>query len=189
MLTCMSPVGLSNIYIDCMCGLRRFHMGASNAHPIRIGCVHMNAHWVDAHPMRIGCKSDRIHLVRWFGCAFKQDFIIIHDSREVMPTTRSLARSALLVCLAYGACLSLLSVLLLQQHWGKRGLFADGQVEWYSTVKLKVRWFRCLQHLNLTYYSRPARCVSGASLRTAFQLVLVSWYPIFQSCVAFCCYV
>ena len=72
---------------------------------------------------------------------------------------------------------------------GKRGLFADGQVEWYSMVKLKAQWFRCLQYLNLTYYSRPARCASGASLRTAFQLVLVSWYFIFQSCVAFCCYV
>ena len=70
---------------------------------------------------------------------------------------------------------------------GERGLFADGQVEWYSTVKLNARWFLCLQHLNLTYYSRPARCASGASLRTAFQLVLVSWYSIFQRCVAFCC--
>ena len=57
---------------------------------------------------------------------------------------------------------------------GKRGLFADGQVEWYSMVKLKARWFRCLQHLNLTYYSRPACYASGASLRTAFQLILVS---------------
>ena len=57
--------------------------------------------------------------MRWFGCVFKQDRIIIHDSREVTPTTRSLARLALLVGLAYGTCLSFLSVLLLQQHWGK----------------------------------------------------------------------
>ena len=72
------------------------------------------------------------------------------------------------------------------------GLFVDGQVEWYSMVKLKAQWFCCiygLQYLNLMYYSRPARCASGGSLRTAFQLVLVSWYFIFQSCVAFCCYV
>ena len=67
---------------------------------------------------------------------------------------------------------------------GKRGLFADGQIEWYSMVKLKARWFRCLQHLNLMYYSRPACRASGACLRTAFQLVLVSWYSILQSCVA-----
>ena len=60
---------------------------------------------------------------------------------------------------------------------------------WYSTVKLKARWFCCLQHLNLTYYSRPACYASGASLRTAFELILVSWYSIFQSRVAFCCYV
>ena len=26
------------------------------------------------------------------------------------------------------------------------GLFADGQVEWYSMVKLKAQWFRCLQY-------------------------------------------
>ena len=58
--------------------------------------------------------------MRWFRYAFKQDRIIIHDSREVTPTTRSLARLALLVGLAYGACLSLLSVLLLQQRWGKK---------------------------------------------------------------------
>ena len=82
--------------------------------------------------MRIGCTSERIHRVRWFGCAFKQDHIIIYDSRKVTPTTRSLARLALLVGLAYGVCLALLSVLLLQQRWGKRGLFADGQVEWYA---------------------------------------------------------
>ena len=68
--------------------------------------------------MRIECESDRIHLLRWFGCAFKQDRIIIHDSRKVTPTTRSLARLALLIGLAYGACLWLLFVLLLQQHWG-----------------------------------------------------------------------
>ena len=53
-------------------------------------------------------------------------------------------------------------------------LLADGQGEWYSMVKLKAQWFRCLQYSNFTYYSSPTRCASGASLRTAFQLVLVS---------------
>ena len=70
--------------------------------------------------MRIGCASERIHLVQWFGCTFKQDRYIIHDSREVTPTTQSLARLPVLVGLAYDACLSLLSVLLLQQRWEKK---------------------------------------------------------------------
>ena len=121
--------------LDCSVQVKKYQVNV---------CVKALSHGhLDAH---------RIHLVRWFGCAFKQDRIIIHNSREVTPTMRSLGQLALLVCLAYGACLSLLSVLLLQQHWGKRGLFADGQVEWYSTVKLKARWFHCLQYLNSMYY-------------------------------------
>ena len=73
---------------------------------------------LDAHPMRIKCEPDRIHLLRWFGCAFKQDRTI-HDSHKVMPTMRLLARLAILVGLAYGTCLLLLSILLLQQRWGR----------------------------------------------------------------------
>ena len=72
--------------------------------------------------MRIGCESDRIHLLRWFGCTFKQDRIIIHDSRKVTPTVRLLAQLALLVDMANGACLWLLFVLLLQQLLGRNRL-------------------------------------------------------------------
>ena len=100
----------------------------SNAYPIRIGCVHMNAHWLDAHPMQIWCESDWIHLLRWFGCAFKEDCIIIHDSRKVTTTARSLALLALLIGLTYGACLWVLFVLLLQQCWGRNRF-----VCWWST--------------------------------------------------------
>ena len=124
--------------------------------------------------MRIGCESDRVQLLRCVGCAFKQDHIIIHDSHKVMPTTRSLAQLALLVGLLMMHVYCSFPFCSCTNIWKEIGLFADGQVEWYSMVKLKPQWFRCLQYLNLTYYSRPARCASGASLRTAFQLVLVS---------------
>ena len=51
----------------------------------------------------------------------------------------------------------------------EKGLFADGQVEWYNTVKLKSRWFHYLLYLNLMYYNHIASSASGTSLRTAFQ--------------------
>ena len=84
---------------------RCFHMGAL----MRIECTS------DAHRMRI--RSNPPPEV-----AFKQDRIIIHDSCKITPTTRSLAWLALLVGLAYSACLWLLFVLLLQQRWGRNRL-------------------------------------------------------------------
>ena len=150
--------------------------GHLDAHPIWISCVHMNTHWLDAHPIEstlwggLDAHSNRIVLL-----------LMIHV-RLRLPRdcwlgwlTRWLGLWRVFIA----PFCSVLAAML-----GKRGLFADGQLEWYSMVKLKARWFRCLQHLNLMYYSRPACRASGACLRTAFQLVLVSWYSILQSCVA-----
>ena len=104
--------------------------GHLDAHWMRIWSGSVAFTWMRIDLMRIWCESDRIHLLRWFGCAFKHDHIIIHDSLKVTPTctVRSLAWLALLVGLAYGACLWLLSVLLLQQCWGGNRL-----VCWWSS--------------------------------------------------------
>ena len=108
-------------------------------------------------------EIDRIHLVRWFGCTFKQDCIIIHDSREFTPTTRSLVQFAYsLAWLVAHVYRSFLFICSCSNVGEERGLFSDGQVEWYGMVKLKSRWC-CLQYLN------TACSASGTSIRTAFQ--------------------
>ena len=121
--------------------LRRFHMGTL----MRIECA-SDPDRLRSHECALTwCASKRIHLVRWFGCAFQQD-CIIHDSRKVTPTTRSLAWLAWLMVRVYRSFL----FCSCSNVGEKRDLFADGKVEWYSMVKLKTWWFRCLQHLNLT---------------------------------------
>ena len=48
--------------------LKALSHGHLDAHPIRIGCVHMNAHWLDAHPIEstswggLDAHSNRIAL-------------------------------------------------------------------------------------------------------------------------------
>lgn len=78
--------------------------------------------------MQTWTTSHQIHLQRWFGCTFKQNFTIVHDSREVVPTINQLAwlvahvRASAVVTF----CSALVSTL------GSSG----GLEEWYSMFVL-----------------------------------------------------
>ena len=105
-------------------------------------------------------RIDQILLLKWFGYAFKQDRIIIHDSLEVTPTMRSLAR--LLTWLMVRVYRSFLFCCC-SNVGEERGLFADGQVSVVQHGKIKITMVPLSIVLNLMNYSLPA-C----------QLVLVS---------------
>ena len=65
-----------------------------NAHQMFIPCIHT---WNQFWAMHI----ESAHLQRWFGCAFKQDCIIIYDSCKV---TRSFGLLIGLTCGLCGIC-------------------------------------------------------------------------------------
>ena len=63
-----------------------------------------------------------LHLRRWIRSGLKLDYIIIDDLHEVTPTMRFWLARWLGFSWLVARVISLVSVLLLQRHWGRKRL-------------------------------------------------------------------
>ena len=115
----------------------------------------MNAHYFDAYAKQSRCASIES---RWFGYT-----IVLLIQGYAYQRWLACSLAWLVACV-----ISLLSVLPLQRHWGRKGLFSDGHRRVVQQGKIIIMMVCCLQYLVLMY-NHIASSTSGPSLRIAFQ--------------------
>ena len=138
--------------------------GHFDAHRMHIECT-FNVDHLWSHKWALfQCESKSevnwIHLQRWFGCTFKQEFIIILGSHEVTSTIRSLAW--LVVCVRMRILL-LHSAQLLYRHWRRKRFVFSGLRRVVQDGK-RSRWFHCIT----LFRHKTTASASETNIRTNF---------------------